>query len=90
MSNCNRCDVARYGPKAQYHSDVEQKQLIKIVSVPDENFELPETERHFQFQLLKEFSIGECYSTIEEVAYCLPFILFGYKFEGKGSIVKNR
>ena len=89
MSNCNRYDVARYRPKAQYHSDVEQKQLIKIVFVPDENFVLPETERYFQFQLLKEFSIGEYYSPIEEVAYCLPCVLFGYKFEGKGSIGKN-
>ena len=88
LSNCNRYDVATYKAKAPYLSDAEQKDLIKNVFVPDENFVFPETERCFRFEWLKEFP-WLCYSPSEDAVYCLSCVLFGYKFPGKTSIVKN-
>ena len=82
LSNCNRYDVATYKAKAPYLSDVERKDLIKNVFVPDENFVFPETERCFRFVWLKEFP-WLCYSPREDAAYCLSCVLFGYKFVGK-------
>ena len=55
LSNCNRYDVATYKAKAPYLSDVEQKDLIKNVFVPDENFVFPGAERYLRFEWLKEF-----------------------------------
>ena len=88
LSNCNRYDVATYKTKAPYLSDSERKGLIKNVFVPDENFVFPETERYFRFEWLKEFP-WLCYSPSEDAAYCLSCVLFGYKFVGKASRVKN-
>ena len=88
LSNCNRYDVATYKAKAPYLSDVERKDLIKNVFVPDENFVFPETERCFQFEWLKEFP-WLCYFPSEDAAHCLSCVLFGYKFVGKASRVKN-
>ena len=68
LSNCNRYDVATYKAKAPYLSDVERKDLIKNVFVPDENFVFPETERCFRFEWLKEFP-WLCYSPGEDAAY---------------------
>ena len=82
LSNCNRYDVATYKIKAPYLSDVERKDLIKNVFVPDENFVFPETERCVQFEWLKEFP-WLCYFPSEDAAYCLSCVLFGYKFVGK-------
>ena len=88
LSNCNRHDVATYKAKVPYLSDAERKDLIKNVFVPDENFVFPETERCFRFEWLKEFP-WLCYSPSEDAAYCLACVLFGYKFPGKASRVKN-
>ena len=88
LPNCNRYDVATYKAKAPYLSHVEQKDLIKNVFVPDENFVFPETERCFQFEWLKEFP-WLCYFPSEDAAHYLNCVLFGYKFVGKASRVKN-
>ena len=88
MSNCNRYDIATYKAKAQYIFDAERKDLIKIAFVPDENFVFPETERCFWFEGLKMFS-WLCYSSREDAAYCLSYVLFDYTVPGVIPRVKN-
>ena len=43
VSTCNRYDVATYRSKASFISDIEKKDLIENVFVPDDNFSFPET-----------------------------------------------
>ena len=42
--------VATYKAKVPYFGDTEQKDLIKNVFAPDENFIFPDTERCFRFE----------------------------------------
>ena len=46
----SRYDVATYRSKAPFISDIEKKDLIKYVFVPDDNFSFPETNRSFKFE----------------------------------------
>ena len=49
VSTCNRYDVATYRSKAPFISDIEKKDLIKNVFVPDDNFSFPKTNSRFKF-----------------------------------------
>ena len=88
VSTCNRYDVATYRSKAPFISDIEKKDLIKNVFVPDDNFSFPETSRSFKSEWFKWFP-WLCYSPSEDAVYCLACVLFGHKFPEKASRVKN-
>ena len=88
VSTCNRYDVATYRSKAPFISDIEKKDLIKNVFVPDDNFSFPETNRSFKSEWFKWFP-WLCYSPSEDAVYCLACVLFGHKFPEKASRVKN-
>ena len=88
VSTCNRYDVATYRSKAPFMSDIEKKDLIKNVFVPDDNFSFQETNRSFKFQWFKWFP-WLCYSPSEDAVYRLAGVLFGHKFSEKTSRVKN-
>ena len=55
VSTCNRYDVATYRSRAPFISDIEKKDLIKNVFVPDDNFSFPETNKSFKFEWFKWF-----------------------------------
>ena len=65
VSTCNRYDVATYRSKAPFISDIEKKDLIKNVFVPDDNFSFPETNRSFKSEWFKWFP-WLCYSPSED------------------------
>ena len=88
VSTCNRYDVATYKSKAPFISDIEKKELIKNVFVPDDNFSFPKTNRSFKPEWFKWFP-WLCYSPSEDAIYCLACVLFGHKFPEKSSRVKN-
>ena len=88
VSTCNRYDVATYRSKAPFISDIEKKDLIKNVFVPDDNFSFPETNRSFKSEWFKWFP-WLCYSPSEDAVYCLACVLFGHKFPEKASRVKR-
>ena len=88
VSTCNRYDVATYGSKALFISDIEKKDLIKNVFIPDDNFSFPETNRSFKSEWFKWFR-WLCYSPSEDAGYCLACVLFGHKFPEKASRVKS-
>ena len=88
LSTCNRYDVATYRSKAPFISDIEKKDLIENVFVPDDNFSFPETNRSLKSEWFKWFPLL-CYSPSEDAVYCLACVLFGYKFPEKASRVKN-
>ena len=87
VSTCNRYDVATYRSKAPFISDIEKKDLIKNVFVPDDNFSFPETNRSFKSEWFKWFP-WLCYSPSEDTVYCLASVLFGHKCPEKASRVK--
>ena len=82
VSTCNRYDVPTYRSKAPFISDIEKKDLIKNVFVPDDNFSFPETNRSFKSEWFKWFP-WLCYSPSEDAVYCLAYVLFGHKFPEK-------
>ena len=88
VSTCNWYDVPTYRSKAPFISDIEKKDLIKNVFVPDDNFSFPETNRSFKSEWFKWFP-WLCYSPSEDAVYCLACVLFGHKFPEKASRVKN-
>ena len=88
VSTCNRYDVATYKSKAPFISDIEKKELIKNVFVPDDNFSFPETNRSFKSEWFKWFP-WLCHSPSEDAVYCLACVLFVHKFPEKASRVKN-
>ena len=55
VSTCNRYDVETYGSNAPFIYDMEIKDLIKNIFVPDNNFSFPETNRSFKSQIFKWF-----------------------------------
>ena len=55
VSTCNRYDVATYRLKAPFISDIEKKDLIKNVFVPDDDFLFPETNRSLNSEWFKWF-----------------------------------
>ena len=69
VSTYNRYDVPTYRSKAPFISDIEKKDLIKNVFVPDDNFSFPETNRSFKSEWLKWFP-WLCYSPSEDAVYC--------------------
>ena len=73
--------------KAPFISDIEKKDSIKNVFVPDDNFSFPETNRSFKSEWFKWFP-WICYSPSEDAVYCLACALFGKLLE-KASRVKN-
>ena len=85
VSTCNRYDVATYKSKAPFISDIEKKDLIKNVFVPNDNFSFPETNRSFK----PEWFPWLCYSPSEDAVYCLACVVIGHKFPEKASRVKN-
>ena len=88
VSTYNRYDVATYRSKTPFISDVEKKDLIKNVFVPDDNFSFPEINWSFKIEWFKWFS-WLCYSPSENAVYCLACVLFGHKFPEKASRIKN-
>ena len=88
VSTCNRYDVATYKSKAPFISDIEKKELIKNVFVPDDNFSFPETNRSFKSEWFKWFP-WLCYSPSEDAVCCLACVLFDHKFPQKISRVKK-
>ena len=94
VSTCNRYDVANYTSKEPFLSDIEKKDLIKNVFVPDENLSFPENNRSFKSEWFKWFRYL-CYSPNEEVMmlfvffYFLTCVLFGHKFPEKASRIKS-
>ena len=75
VSTCNRYDVATYKSKAPFISDIEKKELIKNVFVPDDNFSFPETNRSFKYKWFKWFP-WLLYSPNEDAVYCLACFVF--------------
>ena len=90
VENVSKYDVCTYKQKACRISDVERKDLIKNVFVPETDFIFPKTNsRNFRFSWFKSYP-WLCYSPSEEdAAYCLSCVLFGYKFPSKAARVKS-
>ena len=74
--------------KAPFIFDIEKRDLIKNVFVPDDNFSFPERNRAFKSEWFKWFLWLSCYPS-ENVVYFLACVLFGHKFSEKASRVKN-
>ena len=94
VSTCNRYDVATYTSKEPFLSDIEKKDLLKNVFVPDENLSFSENNRSFKSEWFKWFHYL-CYSPSEEAMilfvyfYFLTCVLFGDKFPEKASRFKS-
>ena len=82
LNTGNRSDVATYRSKASFVSDIEKRNLIKNVFVPDDSFSFPETNRSFKSEWFKWFP-WLCYSSSEDAVCCLACVLFGHKFPEK-------
>ena len=88
VSTCNKYYVATYRSNAPFISDIEKKDLIKNVFVPDDNFSFPETNRSFKSEWFTWFP-WLCYSPSEDAIYCLACVLLGHKLSEKATRVKN-
>ena len=88
VSTCNKYYVATYRSNAPFISDIEKKDLIKNVFVPDDNFSFPETNRSFKSEWFTWFP-WLCYSPSEDAVYCLACVLLGHKLSEKATRVKN-
>nr|XP_047145808.1 zinc finger MYM-type protein 1-like [Hydra vulgaris]XP_047145866.1 zinc finger MYM-type protein 1-like [Hydra vulgaris] len=86
---CSEFDIACFRSKASTLKDLQLKNLIRNVFVPDETYSFPKTNRRsFKLIWLKQFS-SLSYSPSEDGAFCLCCVLFGYKYPSKASRCKN-
>ena len=80
-------DIANFRYRGSNLSDIQRKEIIQNVFVPNSFFHFPKVDgRQFKREWLKQFP-WLCYSPSMDGGFCLACVLFGLKF-AKGSKVK--
>ena len=87
----NSCefDVPLYREKVKGLNTAQISNLIKNVFKPDKQFPFPKTNsRSFRYNWLDLYP-WLCYPPLKDGGYCLSCVLFGDRFPGKASKLKN-
>ena len=87
----NSCefDVSLYREKVKGLNTAQISNLIKNVFKPEKQFPFPKTNgRSFRYNWLDLYP-WLCYSPLKDGGYCLSCVLFGDRFPGKASKLKN-
>ena len=80
-------DIANFRYRGSNLSDIQRKEIIQNVFVPNSSFHFPKVDgRQFKREWLKQFP-WLCYSPSMDGGFCLACVLFGHEF-AKGSKVK--
>ena len=80
-------DIANFRYRGSNLSDIQGKEIITNVFVPNSSFDFPKLDgRQFKREWLKQLP-WLCYSTSMDGGFCLACVLFGHEF-AKGSKVK--
>ena len=80
-------DIANFRYRGSNLSDIQRKEIIQNVFVPNSSFHFPKVVgRQFKREWLKQFP-WLCYSPSMDGGFCLACVLFGHEFS-KGSKVK--
>lgn len=83
-------DVSLFREKVKGMDSPQILNLVKNVFKPDKQFSFPKTNgRCFRYNWLELHSSWLCYSPLKDGAYCLSCVLFGDRFPGRASKLKN-
>ena len=84
-------DVANFRVNAKHMDNLQIADLIKNVFKPDKSYSFPISKTNGKSFLYKWFDNYSwlCYSPSLDGAFCLPCVLFGYRFPTKTSTIKK-